>query len=254
MLMLLVADQGEDDERGGRWIRKPIYHPTKPARTVLDSCSTSLHLKPNLGSTYAQRLINCGSLAITKEGHVGFPNWLKWQEDPAAKRMRKSRAKGVTVTREVEGEVEGEVDVDPESIRARQNGASAEYALLKEWAQYGNDPAGLGQWPDTETPAGVKVRRLVPTAKLAEMVAPGKYTAAEVHEVVHGLAAMVRSGHFKASEYTPSFVFSGFFAGKCLQPLREWQAAEKRRQEDEERARLNAPAVYTDEQKKDLVF
>lgn len=262
LLMLLIADQGEDDGEGGRWLRTPIYHPGNTADDVTGSALRAVHCRVDRGRRLVDTLVKVGSLAVNAQGHLGFPKWMKWQEHPSAKSKRKARSQSVTVNSEVEVEEDGEGDVDQKrqkidlaaSIRTSDHDPSAEYALLKEWSVYGNDPAGLGAWPDTETPTGVKVRRLIPTAKLADMVAPGKYTAAEVHEVVHGLAAMVRAGAFPAAKYTPSFVFSGYFAGECLQPLREWQAKEARKAEDEEKARMNAPFQYTDEQKKDLVF
>lgn len=251
ILMLLVGDQGEDDGEGGRWLPIATDLRGTTAKDVIGTWLRRARVRLNTGRSHVQHLINARSFAIDDRGRLGMPNFAKWQEHPSAKRVRKHRAKGVTVTGEVEVEVEEEVDVDPRTIRTRQSNGSAEYARVQEWCVYGN--AALGPWPDTETPAGVKVRRLVTTAKLADLMAPGRYTAQEVHEAVHGLAAMVKAGAFPAAQYTPSYVFSGYFA-TCLQALREWQAKEARRAEEEEQERMNAPAVYTDEQKKDLVF
>jgi hypothetical protein len=283
IVMILIADQGEDDDKGGRWLTRRAPLDARSSKDLVGSWLKVGRMRVDRGRDAVQSLVDCGSFAVrlrVDHGSVvggsrvdhgsinwddvaafGAPNWLKWQEHPSSKRVRKHRAQGVTVTGEEEAEEEGEVDVDQraekmaraDSIRTTTSTTSADYALLKEWSVYGNDPAGLGRWPDTETPSGVKVRRLVPTAKLADMVAPGKYTAAEVHEAVHGLAAMVKAGAFPASEYTPSYVFSGYFAG-CLQRLGEWQAEQKRKAEEAAQAELSRPAELTAEEKANLVF
>lgn len=221
IFLLLLADQGEDDSDGGRWF--PLKARSSCVEDVIDYWLSCGRVRLDSGRRHVQSLLECETFAISKGGRLGMPNWAKWQENPSAKRVRKHRAKGVTVTREEEEEVEEDVDAEARNTDTEKKAKpDIEYELLSTWAVYGGDPLGLGPWPSITLPSGQKTK-LITTAKLADMMLPGRYKATEVHQVVHDLASMVEDGSFPKSQYKPSYVFSGYFADLLLK-VAEWRA------------------------------
>lgn len=123
--ILMLANRGDDDGSGGRWLQNPDGSPMSIA-----DIARSLRCRKSVANRIVECLENVGTLhgRCTGKGKVlqqwiGFPAFDKWQESPSAARMRKLRGveerhsdahsdatSDALVTREVEAEVEVELN------------------------------------------------------------------------------------------------------------------------------------------------
>lgn len=186
-------------------------------------------------ATALQKLEEAKCIRVEEDG-IYLPNYGKWQESADAARKRKSR-------RTVRGH---KCDLPSSSSSSSSHGSGStieepspivipsptmvestvpERAKLASYATKGDDPEGLGSWPDTIDEQGVRVRRLAYTRKAAERLAEG-YTAIELHRMVHDLARMVSEGAFPADKYTAEYVFSGWLS-KTMQTVERWRAGQR---------------------------
>lgn len=190
---------------------------------------------------------------------IYLPNYGKWQETADAARKRRNR------TGQSDGQSAETPSPSPSTstspsdheraaqIPTRQNPrAGTDIAMLAQWRTYGGDTDGLGKWPTPKAPDGTVLPQLTIPTRLCEVLQSGR-TAEQVHRVVHILGRMVEAGALPKGDHRGAYVFSGHYEGFEQRAL-EWEAGQARRAQEAEEARLNAPAVYTDEQKKDLVF
>ena len=168
-----------------------------------------------------QKLHQC--CAIRDSGdHIEIPNFARWQDSKWAKYKREDTKEAPTESWKLVGVSLESPSASASSSSSLHEGTVSERAHLASYAKKGDDPDGLGPWPDTLDEQGVRVRRLAYTAKAAERLGEG-YTAIELHRMVHDLARMVAEGSFPASDYRSEYVFSGFLS-KTMQAVEQWRA------------------------------
>jgi hypothetical protein len=124
--ILLVANRGEEDDAGCRWLRTPKGEPMS-----LPQLAKKLRMPLRRLDRIVQEFCAVGTFVV-RDGVVGVPKYKRWQESDSARRTREWREKkesnerhgdrhgDVTDKRTVTSPIETETEIDPPKPPAKR--------------------------------------------------------------------------------------------------------------------------------------